>query len=197
MADEKAVANFYEKTTAILCLQVASVLALRFPFLLNWTQPANVSGYAIAEGFLRFVDAKSSSDIYAELELIGKETKHIRALANRASPLVTFEFKNLAAGGHEVMLSIPKLSTLPTFDWATCNTSECATNSTHERERNRVAETEAKIGFDARTTPWTFDPPSNNLVSYIIVVYSSPYAWFSPPILSFRSKPLTLREFNH
>jgi hypothetical protein len=99
--------------------------------------------------------------MYARLEL-GEETKHIRTLADRNSSLATFEFKNLAAGGHEVMLAIPKLMTLPSFNWTTCDTPDCATKSTHERERNKVAE--AKIGFDAITTPWTFDPP-NNLMS--------------------------------
>src|SRR5260221_2195479 len=135
MTDEKAVASFYEKTTAILCIQAASVLALGVPFLLNWTQSANVTGYAMADGFLHFVDTISSSDIYAELDLIGEETKHIRTLADRDSSLATFEFKNLVAGVPEVMLAIPKLATLPKFDWTTCTTPDCATKSTHESER--------------------------------------------------------------
>jgi hypothetical protein len=91
MADEKAVASFYERTTALLCLPAASVLALRVPFLLDWTQSANVTGYAIAEGFLHFVDPTISGNMYAQLELMGVERKHIGTLANRVSSLVTFE----------------------------------------------------------------------------------------------------------
>jgi hypothetical protein len=54
MTDEKAVASFYNKTTATFCAPVASTFALRlldWDGLLVWTQSANVSGYAIADGF--------------------------------------------------------------------------------------------------------------------------------------------------
>lgn len=56
MTDEKSVASFYERTTALFCAPVASTLALRlskWDSLLIWAQSANVSGYAIADGFLK------------------------------------------------------------------------------------------------------------------------------------------------
>ena len=163
MSDEKAVASFYERTTATICISTASFLALQVPLLLNWSQSSNVSGYAIAHGFIRFVSPRVSVDKYAELELLmGEEAKHIRALADKVSSLATFEFKNMAAGGPEVMLAIPRLTTLPRFDWTTCNTPECATMSTHAKERGKAAEAEARIEFDATTTPWAL-PPINSV----------------------------------
>ena len=56
MADEKDMAGFYEHTTAMFCLPVASTLALLNPFLLMWwSQSSSVTtGYAITNGFLHF-----------------------------------------------------------------------------------------------------------------------------------------------
>jgi hypothetical protein len=56
MRDEKAVASFYDKTTATFCVPVASSFAFGIPCLLEYTQSANFSGYAIADGFLTFIN---------------------------------------------------------------------------------------------------------------------------------------------
>ena len=111
MADEKAVTTFYERTTATFCATVASTLALRIPGLLMWSQSANVSDYAIADGFLKFAGPTALADKHALLEeAMDKETlKLFRLMAERRSSLVTHVFKNLAAGGPEVMLAIPNL----------------------------------------------------------------------------------------
>src|SRR5258708_11312819 len=52
VVDEKEVAGFYERTTASFCVRVASILALGVRSLLRWSQSSNVSGFAIADGFL-------------------------------------------------------------------------------------------------------------------------------------------------
>jgi hypothetical protein len=162
MADEKAVASFYDKTTPTFCAPVASILALRIPGLLMWTQQANVSGYAIANGVLKFAGPTALADKDAQLEeALDKETlKLFRLLAERRSSLVTHQFKNLAAGGPEVMLSIHNLSNSPRFDWITCDTPECASMKNHEKERRKVGA--VIVGHDAKNTPWTFDSRSNN-----------------------------------
>lgn len=139
MADEKAVACFYDKTTATFCAPVASALALGIPGLLMWTQSANVTGYAIADGFLKFAGPTALANKDAQLEqAMDKETLELfRLLAKHRSSLVTHEFKNLAAGGPEVMLAIPNHSNSPGFDWTSCNIPECASMTNHERERHK------------------------------------------------------------
>ena len=164
VVDEKEVVGFYERTTATFCLPVASTLALGFPGLLRWTQSSNVSGYAIADGFLYFPDPKLSAGIYAQLEQkMGKETvKYIRSLAETRSSLCTEEFNNLAAGGLEVMLSISKLSKLPKFKWTSCNAPDCAALVKHQEQHIKVKKTKDDMGRDAKTTPWVLDQHPNN-----------------------------------
>jgi hypothetical protein len=90
VVDEKEVAGFYERTTASFSLRVASILALGVRRLLRWSQSANVSGYAIADGFLYFPDPTDpdSAILYAQLEAqLGKETVDlIRSLARIVRP---------------------------------------------------------------------------------------------------------------
>ncbi len=159
VVDEKEVAGFYERTTASFSLRVASILALGVRRLLRWSQSANVSGYAITDGFLYFPDPTDpdSAVLYAQLEAqLGKETVDlIRSLAKDRSSLATYEFKNLAAGREEVMLAVPNLSNLPKFQWTDCTAPDCATLSKHDVECGRVEETERKMGHDAKSPPWT------------------------------------------
>ena len=168
MTDEKAVASFYDKTTSTFCAPVASTLALRlsdWDSLLVWTQSANVSGYAIADGFLKVASPTSLADKEAQLkEAMDKETLRLfRLLSTRRTSLVTNVFKNLAAGGPEVTLAIPNLSNSPRFDWTSCDVLECASMTNHEREREKVDA--VFVGPDAKNTPWTFDSHSNNPMS--------------------------------
>jgi len=159
VVDEKEVAGFYERTTATFSLRLASFLALRVRHLLRWSQLANVSGYAMADGFLYFPDPTDpdSAALYAELEAhLGKETVDlILSLARNRSSLATFEFKNLAASRKEVMLAVPKLSNLPKFQWTDCTAPDCATSSKRAIERRKEEETERKMGHDAKSPPWT------------------------------------------
>jgi hypothetical protein len=120
-----------------------------------WTQSANVSGYAITDGFLKFAGPTALADKDAQLEeAMDKETlKLFRLLAERWSSLVTHKFKNLAADGPEVMLAIPNFSHSPRFDWTSCSIPECASMTKHERERHKVGA--VIVGHDANNTPWT------------------------------------------
>ena len=158
VVDENEVAGFYDRTTATFSLGVASILALGVDNLLRWTQSPNVSGYAIADGFLYFSnpDKPSSDALYAQLETqLDKETVDIiRSLGRDRSSIATYKFKNLAAGRQEVMFAVPNLSNSPKFPWTTCTAPECATSSEHAVERGM---TERRMGHDAKSPPWTLD----------------------------------------
>jgi hypothetical protein len=77
MADEKAVASFYDKTTVTFCARRASTLALRLSHwggLLVWTRSPNVSGYAIAGGFLKVASPTNVAKKETQLkEAMGEE----------------------------------------------------------------------------------------------------------------------------
>jgi hypothetical protein len=163
MQDEKAVASFYDKTTATFCAPVASTLALHprtldWLNLVVWTQSGN-SAYAIADGFLRIVSSVQSSDkhraIRAMLEnAITDETRVIyRSLRGHFPSLATLEMKNLAAGRYEVIRAIPNLENVP-FDWPMCEVPNCVELKTRPRELRRVADVGRVVGPDAENTPW-------------------------------------------
>lgn len=156
---EKEVAGFYGRTTATFCLELASSLALRVPRLLRWNQSGNVSGYAIADGFIYFADPTDLADLYAQLEVsMGKETAMlIRLMAEKRSSLTTHKFKNLASSREEVMFAVPNLSNLPVFEWTDCTAPDCAMLTKHEMERTKVSATEQIIGPDAKNPIWTFN----------------------------------------
>ncbi|KAF8346672.1 hypothetical protein F5887DRAFT_882970 [Amanita rubescens] len=163
MADEKAVASFYDKTTATFCAPVASTLALRLSdwnTLLVWTQSANVSGYAIADGFLKVASPTNLAKKETQLkEAMGEETlRLLQLLSTRRASLVTNEFKDMAAGGLEVMLAIPNLSNSQSFDWTGCEFPDCASMIHHVKEREKLAAVFG--GPDAKNTPWTIAPAS-------------------------------------
>jgi hypothetical protein len=82
-----------------------------------------------------------------------------RLLSTRRASLVINKFKNLAAGGPEVMLAIPNLSNSPSFDWTSCDVPACASMTNYEKEREKVEA--VFVGPDAKNTPWTFDCGSN------------------------------------
>ena len=74
VADENSVTRFYERTTATFCLPVASILALGIPGLLMWSQSGNGSGYAIADGCLRFAGPAALTEREKALKAVDKET---------------------------------------------------------------------------------------------------------------------------
>ena len=157
MADEKAVASFYDKSTSVFCLPIASILALRHPRLLLWSQSSNVSGHAIADGYLSFQDLSDLDEKGVQYEeSMDEETLNLfRALAEDRVSLLTNEFKNMAAGGPEIMLAIPKLSNEGKFNWTSCEIPDCATSDKHKRMRIKVDK--VHLGPDAIDTARTFD----------------------------------------
>ena len=157
MADEIAVASFYDKSTSVFCLPVASILALRHPKLLRWSQSRNVSGHAIADGYLSFTKLLELDRRRVQYEeSMDKETLNLfRALAKGRVSLLTHEFKNMAASGPEIMLAIPKLANESKFNWTSCESPECATSTKHKKMRTKVDD--VKLGPDAIDTAWTFD----------------------------------------
>lgn len=161
VVNEEEVAGFYDKTTASFSIRVASFLAFGIHGLLRWSRSGNVSGYAIADGFIYFPDPTdpNSAALYAQLEArLGKETVDlIRLLATDRSPLAIYEFKNVAAGRVEVMLAVPNLSSLQKFEWTGCIAPDCASSPKHEAERRKVGEMERKLEHDAKSPPWTLD----------------------------------------
>jgi len=146
------VASYYERTTATFCIKAASLFALSAPNLLRWSQSANVSGYAIADGFLYFANPTYSPDAYRQLEMDMEEetVERIRVLAEARSSLSTEAFENLVPGGFDVMRAIPMLSNMPKFEWTVCTAPDCAISKKHEREREKVREVENAMGRDAK-----------------------------------------------
>ena len=165
MADEKDVVGFYEHTTATFCVTVASTLALRNPFLLTWTQSKNTISFPIADGFLRFTNIPELVEDGVQVEEITDEEtlKLFQSLAERKASHVTHEFKNMAAGGPETMLAVPKLSNENKFNWITCESPDCASSLRHEKQRLNVDEVD--FGPDAIDTAWNFDSDNSKLLS--------------------------------
>jgi hypothetical protein len=167
MADEKAVASFYNKTTVIFCASVASTLALRTPdwtSLLRWTWSANISGYAIADGFLTFASPEDLAlkDVQLE-EVIDEETLEIfRSLAERDSPLAIWEINNMDSGGGELLLTIPGLSNAE-FNWTSATSPQCASMTNYERKGRRVQE--VNVRPDAENPPCVIDLCSKDSTS--------------------------------
>ena len=69
--------------------------------------------------------------------------------------LLTHEFMNMAAGGPDTILAVPKLSNESEFNWPNCEGPDCATLTKHMKERLKVDV--VNFGSDAIDTPWTFD----------------------------------------
>jgi hypothetical protein len=157
MTDEKAVAGFYDHTTATFCRPVASTLALQHPSLLRWSQSSNVSGYAIADGFLNFSHPLdlAARGVQLEKDMDEQTLKLFRRLAERRASHATHQFKNMAAGGLDTMLAVPKLSNEPKFNWTNCDSPDCTTLTKHTKERLKADAVD--VGPDAKDTPWTFD----------------------------------------
>ena len=155
MTDEKAVASFYEKTTASFCVPVASTLALRTSnwfSLLLWTQYNNACNKAIADGFLRVtnVGALALQETHLKAVLGEDKFKLVQDLSESQESIMTYKFKSLAAGGVDVMEEILKLSKSPTFEWTGCD--NCGSKMKNRTQRNKIAK--VVRGPDAKFTPW-------------------------------------------
>jgi hypothetical protein len=168
--DEKAVANYYDKSTGLWCAPVASTLALHpntstlgwLP-LLMWSQSGNLVGYAIADGSLRFIPVEvDGGPLWAPAVLDSMDEGMrllYRALRQRIPCLATWEFKSLAAGSEDTMIAIPGLSNDDSFKWTTCSEPHCQSDAKHKKERDKVAE--IIPGPDAKNPFWTLNRHSS------------------------------------
>ena len=160
VTDEKAVADFYDATTAKFCLPLASTLALHpnAPFsqwrsLVRWTQSGARSSYAIMDGLLRFIGTGDNKRIEAEQMAIAdtmeNETCRIfEELRKGLTALGTWEMKSTSAGPLEVMTLVPQMGQ---FVW-THYDAACAMTEKHQKQLRRVAHT--VLGPDAGDPPW-------------------------------------------
>jgi len=159
--DEKAVADFYNQTTAKYCSPLASTLALhptasfsQWTSLLFWTQSARSSGYAIMDGVLRFFGESGLQTIETiRAEIVkGMESdkrRIFKKMRESSSSLSTWEIKRLSAGPIEAMTAVPNLGK---FSWTTCKVPSCLMKSKHKKAIERVAQ--ALVGPDAKAPLW-------------------------------------------
>lgn len=197
-ADEKAVASFYERTTGTFCANIASTLALHpcapeWSTLLTWTQSSEISGYAIADGFLALIDVSEGlSELKSKRRsLLNSMDEETRQNYDRMKEflimrsLATWELKNLAAGS-DVMQAIVRLSTHPKFCWTICRDHTCESSNKHQRERDKVAK--VVMRSDAENPPWDLNakslPPPTGL--------SFPHASTSAQVTSSMPPPALL-----
>jgi hypothetical protein len=159
--DEKAVAVFYNQTTAKYCSPLASTLALhptasfsRWTSLLFWTQSVRSSGHVIMDGVLRFFGESGlqtvetiRADIVKGMES-GKRCV-FEKMRESNSPLATWEIKCPSADPVELMTAVPNLSK---FSWTTCKVPNCLMESIHKTATERVAQ--VLVGPDAKAPLW-------------------------------------------
>ena len=166
--DEKAVASYYEKTTAQYCLPLASTLALHpnaplseWRPLLEWTQSVSSSGYAIMDGQLSIIRNYNVEEEGLAIEDRVKWDRGIfQELKKSKSPFVTWEMKSLSAGPVEVITSVLALEE---FEWKKC--TECRPNASLGKHRKPKDDVEKlKIGPDALIYPWRLPVRSYSLI---------------------------------
>lgn len=157
VGDEKAVADFYNQTTAKYCSPLASTLALhptasfsQWTSLLFWTQSVRSTGYAIIHGVLRFFGESGIQTIEAIRAKIVKEMESdkrriFEKMRKSESPLSTWEIKRLSAGPIEVMTAVPNLGK---FSWTFCKVTNCLMEPKHKKAIERVAQ--VVVGPDAK-----------------------------------------------
>ena len=157
VTNEKAVADFYDATTAKFCSPLASTLALhpKAPFsqwrsLVRWTQSGARSSYAIMNGgLLRFIGKGDNERLEAEraaiVDTMESEIRRIfEELSERLTPSGTWEIKNASA---EVMTSVPHMGQ---FAWTHCD-GACSTTTRYQKEIMEIVRT--VMGPDARDPP--------------------------------------------
>ena len=157
MTDEKAVALFYDKTTAKYCSFLASTLALHPSFpewnsLLSWTQSDPSSGYTI-DGQLCFIGegvGKRKIERTAIVDSMDSDTRAIFEEVRKSRlPLATWETKSASTCSPEVMSAVLLLGE---FNWTFCAANDCNTNGKHKNPKEKA--NRAFAGPDAQTPPW-------------------------------------------
>ena len=161
--DEKAVALYYDKTTAAYCLAIASALIFRSTVpmprwlsLLSWTQSVHSSGYAIMDGQLVVKTEESVPEVRKDdfrriLEYMDPDIREMYERMKLMS-LASWEFKSLTTGSDAVMEAVRNLDK---FSWTYCEDPNCETLDKHQALRREIAKT--KIGPDAQNPPWNLN----------------------------------------
>jgi len=168
--DEKAVANYYDKTTAAYCLAIASALVLHpktsmmseWVPLLTWTQSVSSTGYAIMNGELQI---KAEEDILenhkAALQgMLASMDPEIRQMYGKmkgppSMSLATWEFKSVTTGSDAVMNAVRNLGK---FSWTYCADLDWKIADKHKAQRRKVGQ--IKVGPDAQKPPWNLNVSS-------------------------------------
>ena len=160
--DEKAVANYYNLTTALYCPPLASALVFHpksaFLSLLNWCQPCS-GGHVIMDGRLEVKDERGVGEKHKAVfdEILRSMNPEIRQMYEKLKgpPLGNWEFKGLTTGCDAVMDSVGKLGK---FSWTYCEDPKCKRLGKHQRLLDEIAT--IKVGPDAREPPWDFNVSS-------------------------------------
>ena len=160
--DEKAVANYYNLTTALYCPALASALVFHpksaFLPLLNWCQPGS-GGHAIMDGRLEVKDEQDVDETHKALfdEILTSMNPEVRQMYGKLKgpPLGTWEFKSVTTGCDAVMDSVRKLGK---FSWACCEDPKCKRLGKHQKLLDEIAT--IKVGPDAQESTWDFNVSS-------------------------------------
>lgn len=162
MKDEKAIVEFYAKTTGALCVRVASTLALhpsQWRSVLVWSASTSQRAKAVCDGSLQVRSYLPYMD-----DLLGPDRlKELMAVGERYKDLATWEMKSLSVGNGGVMLEVMSMVAAGgPFPW-----SKCSGSCVREKKARRHQVERALRGADAAeslsflTTPWS-DPEIDN-----------------------------------
>ena len=138
MKDEKAVVEFYAKTTGNFCVRVASTIALHptsWKSVLNWSASTSQRSKAICDGslqvrsYLPHMDDLMDPDRLKELMEVGEHYKD----------LATWEMKSLSVGNVGVMLEVMSMVIEGgQFSWSTC-TGSCVNDKKPRQHKTETA----------------------------------------------------------
>lgn len=156
MTDEASVMNFYDKTTATPCAQVASFLEFLTPELANifcWTPEKDQRLHAIYEGALK-IDADAFEK--AQSSLTARARNDVKAVLRFNPTMAPWEEKSLTAAPEKSMRALVEYAQAGgSFDWTCCDkAAKCGPSHFASNESGSgKAMTGARMGFDA-PSPW-------------------------------------------
>lgn len=157
MKDEKAVVEFYAKTTAAYCVRVASTIALhpsKWKSVLNWSASTSQRSKAICDGSLQVRSYQPYMDELLDVDRL----KELMEVGERYKDLATWEMKSLSVGNVGVMLEVMNMVAAGgLFPWSTCN-GTCVSDKKARKHRSE----RAIRGIDARETLNFFTAPGND-----------------------------------
>lgn len=162
MKDEKAVVEFYAKTTGYYCVRVASTIALhptRWKSVLNWSASTSQRSKAVCDGSLQV----RSHQPYMDGLIDADRLRELMEIGTRYKDLATWEMKSLSVGNAGVMLEVMNMvSKGGRFPWVACSGS-CVND---KRPRVHTVEnpprgTDAAETLDIFTTPWADSDTGN------------------------------------